>query len=65
MKKSRPAGLPATKVWKPTKAQLLAAYGKRVPDVISPRLKVLFVGINPGFASARAVALRVPTTRDG
>ena len=36
---------------KPTKAQLLAAYGKRVPDVIAPRLKVLFVGINPGLYS--------------
>ncbi|HEY6011663.1 MAG TPA: uracil-DNA glycosylase family protein, partial [Nitrospirota bacterium] len=37
---------------KPTKAQLLAAYGKRVPDVIAPGLKVLFVGINPGLYSA-------------
>ena len=37
--------------WKPTKAQLLAAYGKNVPDVIAPRLKVLFVGINPGLYS--------------
>lgn len=36
---------------KPTKAQLLEAYGKRVPDVIAPRLKVLFVGINPGLYS--------------
>jgi len=51
MKKNRPAGLPAIRIWKPTKAQLLAAYGKRVPDVIAPRLKVLFVGINPGLYS--------------
>ncbi|HTG01125.1 MAG TPA: G/U mismatch-specific DNA glycosylase [Nitrospirota bacterium] len=36
---------------KPTKADLLAAYGKTVPDVIAPRLKVLFVGINPGLYS--------------
>lgn len=36
---------------KPTKAQLLAAYNKRVPDVIAPGLKVLFVGINPGLYS--------------
>jgi TDG/mug DNA glycosylase family protein len=36
---------------KPTKARLLAAYGKTVPDVIAPRLKVLFVGINPGLYS--------------
>jgi TDG/mug DNA glycosylase family protein len=28
------------------------AYGKRVPDVICPNLKVLFVGINPGLYSA-------------
>ncbi len=38
-------------IQKPTKAQLLAAYGKPVPDVIAPRLKVLFVGINPGLYS--------------
>ena len=50
MKKNRP-GLPAIRIWKPTKAQLLAAYGKRLPDVIAPRLKVLFVGINPGLYS--------------
>ncbi len=31
---------------------MLAAYGKRVPDVVAPRLKVLFVGINPGLYSA-------------
>jgi TDG/mug DNA glycosylase family protein len=36
---------------KPTKEELLAAYGKRVPDVIGPRLKTLFVGINPGLYS--------------
>lgn len=36
---------------KPTKAELLAAYGKPVRDVNAPRLKVLFVGINPGLYS--------------
>jgi len=36
---------------KPTKTDLLAAYGKTVPDVIAPRLKILFVGINPGLYS--------------
>ncbi len=36
---------------KPTKAELKAAYGKRVPDLIAPRLNVLFVGINPGLYS--------------
>jgi TDG/mug DNA glycosylase family protein len=51
MKKTRPTGLPSVQIWKPTKAQLLAAYGKRVPDVIAPRPKVLFVGINPGLYS--------------
>jgi TDG/mug DNA glycosylase family protein len=38
--------------WKPTKAQLLAAEGKSVPDVIAPHLKVLFCGINPGLYTA-------------
>jgi TDG/mug DNA glycosylase family protein len=51
LKKNRPAELPLIRIWKPTKAQLLAAYGKRVPDVIAPRLRVLFVGINPGLYS--------------
>ena len=51
MKKNRSAGLPSIRIWKPTKAQLLAAYGKRLSDVIAPRLKVLFVGINPGLYS--------------
>jgi TDG/mug DNA glycosylase family protein len=51
MKKNRPIELQSIKIWKPTKAQLLAAYGKRLPDVIAPRLNVLFVGINPGLYS--------------
>ena len=38
-------------VLKPTKAALLAAYGTSVPDIIAPRLNVLFVGINPGLYS--------------
>ncbi|HWR88535.1 MAG TPA: G/U mismatch-specific DNA glycosylase, partial [Acidiferrobacterales bacterium] len=37
---------------RPTPAELRAARNKRVPDVIAPRLKVLFVGINPGLYSA-------------
>ncbi len=40
-----------TPITKATKAQLLEAYGKPVPDVIAPRLRVLFVGINPGLYS--------------
>lgn len=38
--------------WKPTKAQLLAAVDKTVPDVIAPNLRVLFSGINPGLYTA-------------
>src|SRR5262245_31302100 len=36
----------------PTKAELLAAANKTVPDVIRPGLAVLFCGINPGLYSA-------------
>jgi double-stranded uracil-DNA glycosylase len=42
----------STEEWRPTREQLLAAREKRVPDVIAPRLRVLFVGINPGLHSA-------------
>jgi double-stranded uracil-DNA glycosylase len=38
--------------WKPTKAQVQAAAGRTLPDVIAPDLKVLFVGINPGLYTA-------------
>lgn len=37
---------------RPTKAELEAAIGNTVPDVIAPGLVVLFVGINPGLYSA-------------
>jgi TDG/mug DNA glycosylase family protein len=37
--------------WKPSKQQIAAAVGKRVPDVIGPGLQVLFCGINPGLYS--------------
>lgn len=36
---------------KPTKAEIQAAEGATVPDVIAPDLKVLFCGINPGLYS--------------
>src|SRR6201991_3420807 len=36
----------------PTLAELLAAAGRTVPDVIAPDLRVLFCGINPGLYSA-------------
>ncbi len=36
---------------KPTREEIAAAAGKTVPDIIAPRLKVLFCGINPGLYS--------------
>lgn len=41
-----------TKPWRPTRAQILAAEGKTVRDVIAPGLRVLFCGINPGLYTA-------------
>ncbi len=38
--------------WRPTREQLFAARNKTIADVIAPRLKVLFVGINPSLYSA-------------
>jgi len=38
--------------WKPTKAQLLAAHDKLVPDLAAKGLIVLFAGINPGLYTA-------------
>ena len=37
--------------FKPNRAQLLAAAGRKVPDIIGPHLRVLFCGINPGLYS--------------
>ncbi len=37
---------------KPTKADLAAAVGKTVPDIIAPNLRILFCGINPSVYSA-------------
>jgi TDG/mug DNA glycosylase family protein len=37
---------------RPTRAELAAAEGKTLPDVIAPNLKVLFCGINPGLYTA-------------
>jgi TDG/mug DNA glycosylase family protein len=36
----------------PTRKEIAAAYGKTIPDVIGPGLKVLFCGINPSLYSA-------------
>ena len=38
--------------WRPTRAQLEAAWERKVPDVLAPDLDVVFVGINPGLYSA-------------
>lgn len=37
---------------RPTPAEIAAAVGKTLPDVIAPDLKVLFCGINPGLYTA-------------
>ena len=37
---------------RPTREQLLAAYGKTIRDLIVPDLRVLFIGINPSLYSA-------------
>lgn len=37
--------------WRPTRAQLEAAYGTTIRDVIADGLDVLFCGINPGLYS--------------
>jgi TDG/mug DNA glycosylase family protein len=38
--------------WKPTRAEVAAARGRKVPDVIAPGLRLLFCGINPSLYSA-------------
>src|SRR5918998_345571 len=37
---------------RPTRSDLAAAYGRAVPDLMAPGLKVLFCGINPSLYSA-------------
>jgi TDG/mug DNA glycosylase family protein len=37
--------------WRPTREQVAAARGRRVPDVLAAGLRILFVGINPGLYS--------------
>ncbi|MBE9011375.1 G/U mismatch-specific DNA glycosylase [Pseudanabaenaceae cyanobacterium LEGE 13415] len=41
-----------TSIYKPTRAEVLAAYNTTLPDVIAPNLKILFSGINPSLYSA-------------
>ncbi len=38
--------------WKPTRAEIAAAAGGTVPDLLAPGLRVLFCGINPSLYSA-------------
>ncbi len=47
-----PAADGPPRVWKPSKQQLAAAYGKTLASVIGPGLDVLFFGINPSLYSA-------------
>jgi len=42
----------AAAIQKPSRAALLAAVNRTVPDLIAPGLAVLFCGINPGLYSA-------------
>jgi len=37
---------------RPTRAEIAAAHGRSIRDVIAPNLRVLFCGINPGLYSA-------------
>lgn len=37
--------------WRPTREQIAAARGARIPDVIGPGVRVLFCGINPSLYS--------------
>jgi len=39
-------------IYKPTKAEVNAAYNQTLPDIIAPNLKILFSGINPSLYSA-------------
>lgn len=43
---------PIIPIIRPTKAELLAARDKTLPDLIIPNLRVIFCGINPGLYTA-------------
>ena len=49
---SRTRSRAGTSFARPTEAELAAAAGRGIRDVIAPSLAVLFVGINPGLYSA-------------
>lgn len=46
-----PARRPDRQPPRPTRAELLAAEGRSIPDLIAPDLDILFCGINPGLYS--------------
>ncbi len=46
------ARTPVTASARPTRAELAAAAGLSIPDVVAPGLRVLFCGINPSLYSA-------------
>jgi double-stranded uracil-DNA glycosylase len=49
----QPAPGPArTRPTRPTAAELAAAHGRHLPDLVAPGLRVLFAGINPSLYSA-------------
>lgn len=41
-----------TSIYKPTKAEIQAAYNQTLPDIIAPNIDILFCGINPSLYSA-------------
>lgn len=43
--------MPRSATYRPTPADLAAAAGTTIPDVLAPGLRVLFCGINPGLWS--------------
>src|SRR5512146_1784076 len=42
---------PVREQGRPSPADLRAAHGRSIPDVVAPGLRVLFCGINPGLYS--------------
>jgi TDG/mug DNA glycosylase family protein len=53
-----------TEFVRPTREQLLEAYGRAVPDLVGPGLRVLLSGINPSLESGyRALHFATPGNR--
>jgi double-stranded uracil-DNA glycosylase len=47
-----PAAADCDRPFRPTQADMAAARGRSIPDLVAPGLRVLFAGINPGLYSA-------------